>query len=129
MKNKDRLFVLVLMAALIGILYVFDLGCLIKLFTGLSCPACGMSRAWVSVLRLDFRAALHYHPMFIIAPFAVISMLYEEKLPKKPFIIFWAIAGSAFIICYVLRIVNGSDILTFDVRSGLIGKLILHFLK
>ena len=30
----------------------------------MECPACGMTRAFVSALRLDFAAAFAYHPLF-----------------------------------------------------------------
>ena len=38
--------------------------CPIKQWTGISCPGCGMTRAWLSVLHGDFFAAFSYHPLF-----------------------------------------------------------------
>lgn len=52
-------------------LLVTDVGCVFKLVTGLSCPGCGMTRAWLSALRLDLPAALAYHPLFWVAPVAI----------------------------------------------------------
>ena len=54
--------------------------CVFKKFTALPCPTCGMSRAWLAFLRLDFSAAFQYHPMFW--GIAVLGLLYIlEGLP------------------------------------------------
>lgn len=56
--------------AAVVVLYVVleNLGitCPIKFFTGISCAGCGMSRAWLSVLRLDMAGAFRYHPLFLL---------------------------------------------------------------
>ena len=52
-------------------LYLLDLGCVFRTVTGLSCPGCGMTRAWLAALRLDLSAALAYHPLFWAVPLAV----------------------------------------------------------
>ena len=38
-------------------LYLLDIGCVFRLMTGIPCPGCGMTRAWLAALRLDFSAA------------------------------------------------------------------------
>ena len=52
-------------------LYLTDIGCVFRTVTGIPCPGCGMTRAWLAVLRLDFAAALAYHPLFWIVPAAI----------------------------------------------------------
>ena len=58
------------MSALAGIVLFYvlleSLGvtCPIRFLTGISCAGCGMSRAWLSLLRLDLAGALYYHPLF-----------------------------------------------------------------
>lgn len=52
-------------------LYLLDIGCVFKTVTGLSCPGCGMTRAWLAALRLDLVAAVAYHPLFWIVPPAI----------------------------------------------------------
>ncbi len=38
--------------------------CPIKFCTGISCAGCGMSRAWLALLRGDLGAAVSFHPLF-----------------------------------------------------------------
>ena len=42
---------------LIIISYVSGIGCPVKFFTGISCPGCGMTRAWEAAFSLDFHQA------------------------------------------------------------------------
>ncbi len=43
--------------------------CPIYWITGLQCPGCGISRMFLSMLRLDFLAAFHYNPaVFCLLP-------------------------------------------------------------
>lgn len=53
-------------------LYLLDLGCVFKGITGLSCPGCGMTRAWLAALKLDLAAAVAYHPLFWTVPLALL---------------------------------------------------------
>ena len=39
-------------------------GCFIKSVFGVPCPACGMTRAWMSFVRGDFAGAFMFHPLF-----------------------------------------------------------------
>ena len=50
------------------VLYLLDVGCIFRLMTGIPCPGCGMTRAWLAALRLDFAAAFAYHPLFWVVP-------------------------------------------------------------
>ena len=53
--------------------------CPFKKITGLPCPACGTTRAWVAAFHLDFKAAFHYHPLFPILPPMVLYMFCGKK--------------------------------------------------
>ncbi len=85
-----------------------DSMCIIRRITGLPCPTCGMTRAGLSLLYLDFSGAFDYHPLiFFVVPALFIGFLTvttgkasKEKL--KPWII-----GSAVLIftVYVIRMI------------------------
>ena len=53
-------------------LYVAGIGCPIKFATGISCPGCGLTRAWLEALQLHFDRAVAYHPLFWLVPVAFI---------------------------------------------------------
>lgn len=44
------------------------IGCPIYRLTGIACPTCGVTRAWISFLHLRFREAFAYHPLFLPIP-------------------------------------------------------------
>lgn len=55
---------------LVLFLYYSNFGCPIKFLTGISCPGCGMTRAWLAAFHLRFDLALAYHPLFWLLPIA-----------------------------------------------------------
>lgn len=54
-------------------------GCPVQHFTGIPCPGCGLSRAAAALFRLDFAAALRYHPMIYVLPPVVLMVLFRKK--------------------------------------------------
>ena len=40
--------------------------CIFNQVTGIYCPACGMTRAFLSILHFDFKAAYQYNPKVIV---------------------------------------------------------------
>lgn len=58
-----------------------DMGCIFRLVTGVPCPGCGMTRAHLAALSLDFRAAFFYHPLwFLPAPLVLIQIFFPGGL-------------------------------------------------
>jgi len=37
--------------------------CVVRRFTGLPCPACGITRSWNAAARFELRRSLAYHPL------------------------------------------------------------------
>ncbi len=44
--------------------------------TGLPCLTCGMSRAWLCALRLDFAGAFFWHPLFWTVPLIALALIF-----------------------------------------------------
>ena len=121
-KHKALLLAFLLIVVAYAMLFALGMTCPIKLVLGISCPGCGMSRAYLSALRLDFAAAFSYHPLwFLLFPFvALLSVLY---LKKK----FRALRGClggvvAFsLIVYAYRMLDFTDaVVVFEPQNGLI---------
>ena len=68
-------------AALALSLFIGISPCILYHIIGIPCPACGLTRAFVSLARLDLAQAFAYHPLFVFVPFA--PLLGIERLPDK----------------------------------------------
>ena len=56
--------------------------CPFKLFLHVECPGCGMTRAIISVLKLDFRQAFAYHPLFPIVILGGVYYVFRIQFQK-----------------------------------------------
>lgn len=97
-KEKKELMLFILFLGLASLVFVAETQksiCLIYNTTGIPCPSCGMTRAFLSVARLDFIKAFHDHPLFLLVPILFYSYLYgKQKLLISIcllFIIVWII--------------------------------------
>lgn len=122
MKRKDA-------TALAGIVLFYvaleGLGvtCPIKFFTGISCAGCGMSRAWLALLRGDWPAALTFHPLVLLPIPAAAALLFRKRLPGKVFDgILWS-CGLLFIAVYVIRLALPGDVVVFGPQEGAVWRL------
>lgn len=86
---------------------VFRWPCVVRAVTGIPCPGCGLSRAWLAALRLDLAAAFFYHPLFWTVPLLGVYMLWDGELFQKPWLnkLFPAVLLGAYLLCYAVRIV------------------------
>ena len=66
--------------------WVFGITCIYIRFFGLPCPGCGMTRAWMSVFHLDFKAAFRYHPLFWAVIPVYLYILFDGALFGKPWL-------------------------------------------
>ena len=72
LKHTHRIVVkhiIYILAAIAAGLFLFVSGihCFFRFFTGVPCPSCGMTRAFLSLLKLDFYRSFYYHPLLIPA--------------------------------------------------------------
>ena len=89
---RIRLLILALFCiALLGIVYL-GLNCPIRSLTGIPCPGCGMSRAWLAALRLDILGAFSYHPMFWSVPVLMAYCIFDGRI-IRPIWLNWSLLG------------------------------------
>lgn len=70
---KKVLIGLLLAAVLI---LVLDLGCVFRRVTGVPCPGCGMTRAHLVALSLDFGRAFYYHPLWPLPALLFLAQIF-----------------------------------------------------
>lgn len=124
MKCSDKFQIIVVVFLSIVLLNIFHISCPIKYISGISCAGCGMTRAWLSLLHLDFSAAFTYHPLFMLGPIVALLLIFNSYIPRKPRILIWSFLVSAFIIVYLLRLfVFSNNIVVANPADSIILKL------
>lgn len=124
-KLKEALPAILAVMLVYVIFYISGIGCPIKYLTGISCMGCGMTRAYLSLLRLDFTGAFKYHPLWIIPLIAAAIFPFRQKLSRKltHFLLFTTIV--LFSIIYLLRLWDPADtIVVFEPARGAIYRTI-----
>lgn len=81
--------------------------CPFRKLTGVPCPGCGMSRAWLAVLHGNFKEAFHYHPLFWIIPVLMIFILWDGQIfsSQKANSLFAVGLAAAVGICWIIRLI------------------------
>jgi len=104
MKSKliiQTLSALIIIAVLvISLLFSLWWGCPLLNLTGVPCPGCGMSRAFLAFFRLDLAQAFHYHPMFpALLMFPALFLIYiirqARTYKRQGFSLGWAVLQNA----------------------------------
>lgn len=126
-KYKDHIYLVITIVFIYAIFHLAGIGCPIKFVTGISCLGCGMTRAWLSLLRFDFTAAFHYHPLFILPPIAAIVYFIKSKINLKIYKIIMLTIVIAFITMYLYRLIfTDGDIVVFEPQNNIIFRLFEH---
>lgn len=94
-------------AAVVLMNLIFGYSCPTKLFLRLDCPFCGMTRAHLAALRLDFKGAMEYHSLFFLGVPYIYLVTHDELFKGKAKKAYYALVISLtalFIIRYVINI-------------------------
>lgn len=97
------------------VLYLTDIGCVFRTMTGVPCPGCGMTRAWLAALRGDLPAAIAYHPLFWAVPVAF-ALVWVERLPaargpvaRRALLVASVVLLAALLVVYAARMASPAD--------------------
>ena len=96
---------LVAFLSIVFLLYITGIGCPIKFATGISCPGCGMTRAWLSALSLQFDLAFAYHPLFWLLPFVLAIVALREHINKRFYTALLLVFVVALLSVWVIRLI------------------------
>ncbi len=132
-KRKEIQSLVSVVTAIVCLYSVFTLlgiGCPIKFLTGISCLGCGMTRAWLSLIRLDFKNAFFYHPGFWLPPLGFPLFLFKNKISNKVYHFFIFTIITLLVIIYLIRLlqVNG-DIVVFRPKSSVLWQVAKKLLQ
>ena len=98
--NKSKYLYIILFPIAVLSLYLFTkTGCIVKEITGLPCPSCGMTRAWLSFIKFDFISAFKWHPLFLLGP-VFIYLIFSHFKKKNLYLTLFSIL---FIAVYIIR--------------------------
>ncbi|MDP4151819.1 MAG: DUF2752 domain-containing protein [Bacillota bacterium] len=87
----------------IALFMAFDIGCLIKDIIGIPCAGCGMTRAWISLFHGDILNAFYWHPLFWLAPAAIVLALSDWRFRGKTAILYSCVG--LFVAVYIVRMI------------------------
>ena len=105
--RKDKLFTLALLAVLLGIYLLLSIPCPIQKFLHFPCPGCGMTRAWLCVLRLDFGGAFRMHSMFWSVPLLIVYYLFDGRLFRCKWIdrVILCLIALGFVVNWIIHLI------------------------
>lgn len=81
--NVLKFFIIHSIVVVIILFIVFIYKCPINYFFGVQCPGCGITRAYLSALKLDFLSAFRYHPLFFTIAPTILYIAHRNILRKK----------------------------------------------
>lgn len=109
-----------------GVMGMMGITCPILFMTGISCAGCGMTRAWLSLFRLDVKAAFYYHPLFWLPALIMLLFLFEKRIFKQWYWL-WA---ALFLLVYGIRMFFGEgEIVVFRPQEGFLYRMAVWILQ
>lgn len=132
MKNKTRDLLFFVLDIIIFYALLFALGftCPIKAVTGISCPGCGMTRAYLSLLRLKPGLAFSYHPLFPLPAIFLLAYIFRRRLPENFKKIGIILILVLFFLVYLVRMADpGDDIVVCRPKDSVIYKAYEYVIK
>lgn len=103
---KEKLMITAALAALIGLMYMLQLGCPFLRVTGVPCPGCGMTRAALSLLQGDMQGALRHHGMVWSLPVIYLIFLCDGQVFRARWMnaVLLGLLGLGFLTNWLLRL-------------------------
>ncbi|MBQ4049817.1 MAG: DUF2752 domain-containing protein [Clostridia bacterium] len=75
--------VVLVFVAYYALLYLLDATCLIREITSHPCPTCGMTRAFLSLLRFDLEGYFYYNPATIACVVAILLGAHKKLISGR----------------------------------------------
>ncbi|MBS7298776.1 MAG: DUF2752 domain-containing protein [Eubacteriales bacterium] len=103
---KQKVYATVLILFAVAIYYLTNVKCPILEVTGIRCLGCGMTRAIISAIKFNFKAAFSYHYMFWSVPLIYLIFLFDGRIFKRKClnVILYILLLSGFVINWIMHI-------------------------
>lgn len=109
MARRTKLALTGLMLVYVGVVYLLPFTCPILFLTGIHCPGCGLTRAWLAALQGAFARAFVYHPMFWAVPVLYLFFWKDGRVFARPWcnrLVLMSI-GFGFLLVWLSRLWGG----------------------
>ena len=111
MKNRlIKIFIGFFEAVLLYVIFNYSIGCFFRNNFSIRCPGCGLTRALVSIINLNFISAFKYNimsiPLFIIVFLLNVLLLYDIIFNKNKSQYFIVKLSRYYIFIFILMIVT-----------------------
>ena len=83
---KKHLFIFAVIGIYFFLIAIFDITCPIRYITKVPCPTCGMTRAMMSLIRLDFKGYAEYNVMAFFMITAVMLLIHRDVFKRRKWI-------------------------------------------
>ena len=107
--------------------------CPFKYIFGISCPFCGMTRAFYSLFSLKIHKSFYYHalwPLFLISLLTYfILKIKKVKINKKLENGIMILIALTFLTYYIIRNITGSPVVKVEFGKSLIYKIYLFIFR
>ena len=121
MVHKSDLRAALIIAGGYAVMMLAGVTCPIRYLTGISCAGCGMTRAWLALLRLDLPGAFAFHPLFWLPVPVGLALLFRQRLPQRLVRGTVGITCVLFLAVYVVRMLQPEDqVVVFAPEEGLL---------
>ncbi len=103
---RDKLLTLMILCVVLVVYKIFDIPCVFDLLLNVPCPSCGMTRAYINLMHLDFYGAFSMHPMFWSVPLLLLYYIFDWKLFKIKWLdsMMLILIGAGFLINWIVKI-------------------------
>lgn len=89
-----------------GLVFFLDRGCVFYHLTGVPCPGCGITRAYLATMRLDFVTAFRMHPLWPVTVPVLMWAFWKKGsffADRRKNMIFTGILVVVYIGVYLIR--------------------------
>lgn len=131
MKSKKQILIIIISLFILILLSLLGLyRCPFRYIFGIPCPLCGMTRAFISLLKLDIGKAFYYHafwPVIVVLFILYFIFLFKNIKINKKMVFVLDIIGILNLAYYFYRLFFLPGVLHIDFENSILYKILLIF--